>query len=439
MTTHQHLQRTLDYIEAHLGCDLTLDELSSIAGFSKYHFSSCFTALVGLSVHAYITRRRLEHILYQHQEGQSLIDACLAYGFDTHAGFYKAFKRWQGCSPRKYLRLYTVKAPTPYNLLKESRFMLTQTQLKSLLKSWPITLQDDPTNATNVGGLVTSATVWMIDTRYVLKTTQDLAGLKKHIAMSRAIEAAGFNAATPIPTTAGEDFLLQDDRAFMLMKQVPGQFLKPEERYGEYSLNYAQSYGIAIAELHEVLRDKALTLELAPQHQYDVVMSWAMPEAKRVLEQYGYTLPEAFYSDYTEGFKALYNALPVQPIHRDANPSNILFESGDVSGFIDFDISVESARIFDPCYCATGILSEAFLLTHQFEAWPPIFKAILDGYNTVLPLTKEERQALPYMVYSIQLIFIAYLANNPSYKDALKTNMEMLLWLFENRDLWIFN
>jgi len=36
-----------------------------------------------------------------------------------------------------------------------------------------------------------------------------------------------------------------------------------------------------------------------------------------------------------------------------------LFDGGEVSGFIDFDLSEINVRLWDVCYCATGILSES--------------------------------------------------------------------------------
>jgi len=51
------------------------------------------------------------------------------------------------------------------------------------------------------------------------------------------------------------------------------------------------------------------------------------------------------FDDYIENFGALYGKLPKQLIHRDPNPSNILFEGDEVSGFIDFDLSEINIRL----------------------------------------------------------------------------------------------
>jgi AraC-like DNA-binding protein len=37
-----------------------------------------------------------------------MIDVALSYGFETHSGFFKAFKRELDCSPTQYLKKYKV-------------------------------------------------------------------------------------------------------------------------------------------------------------------------------------------------------------------------------------------------------------------------------------------------------------------------------------------
>lgn len=56
----------------------------------------------------------------------------------------------------------------------------------------------------------------------------------------------------------------------------------------------------------------------------------------------------------------LYPLLPKQLIHRDPNPSNIIVDYGEITGFLDFELTERNVRIFDPCYAATAILSETY-------------------------------------------------------------------------------
>jgi AraC family transcriptional regulator len=51
--------RVILYIEQNYNSELTLDELSKYASFSKYHFHRIFKSVVGESMGEYIRRVRL--------------------------------------------------------------------------------------------------------------------------------------------------------------------------------------------------------------------------------------------------------------------------------------------------------------------------------------------------------------------------------------------
>jgi AraC family transcriptional regulator len=44
------IQKTIDYIDAHIEENLSVDTLASIAGFSTYHYYKIFSSFVHLSV-----------------------------------------------------------------------------------------------------------------------------------------------------------------------------------------------------------------------------------------------------------------------------------------------------------------------------------------------------------------------------------------------------
>jgi len=93
------VQAVLDEVDARIREDVRADELSRAAGYSLYHFCRIFMALTGTPVAAYVTRRRLEHALYDLSRGGRIIDVAMDYGFETHAGFTKAFKKCFGYPP----------------------------------------------------------------------------------------------------------------------------------------------------------------------------------------------------------------------------------------------------------------------------------------------------------------------------------------------------
>ncbi len=96
------LQRVLDYVDDHLGDTLSADVLASVAGFSPYHFCRVFQWTVGHPVMEYVRQRRLAFAAAELAGGRRILDIALEYGFETHSGFSKAFRRHFGCAPETY-------------------------------------------------------------------------------------------------------------------------------------------------------------------------------------------------------------------------------------------------------------------------------------------------------------------------------------------------
>ena len=92
----------VDYINLHYGESLSLDLLADRFYVSKYHLSHEFNRQIGTSVHQYIQKKRLliaRQMLAQGQAPSKIHTAC---GFGDYAGFYRAFRREYGLSPREY-------------------------------------------------------------------------------------------------------------------------------------------------------------------------------------------------------------------------------------------------------------------------------------------------------------------------------------------------
>lgn len=96
------IQRVLDLIDERITDKIIVNELAEAANFSVYHFSRIFTNITGMSVMLYVTRRKLQFALYDLCHGKKIVDVAMEYGFETHAGFTKAFKRCFGYPPSLY-------------------------------------------------------------------------------------------------------------------------------------------------------------------------------------------------------------------------------------------------------------------------------------------------------------------------------------------------
>jgi AraC family transcriptional regulator len=101
----RRLSRVLDYIEANLEGDLTLDNLASIACLSRFHFARAFKAATGQSPHQHVSAKRLDRAkALLIRRDQSLVDIALALKFSCQANFTRAFRRATGQTPGQFRR-----------------------------------------------------------------------------------------------------------------------------------------------------------------------------------------------------------------------------------------------------------------------------------------------------------------------------------------------
>ena len=91
-----------NYIQDHPADEITAEKLAEYSGYSLYHLSSVFRACMGCSVGRYILEEKLRLAERKVREGEKITDIALEGGFDTNAGFTKAFRKQYGSSPRKY-------------------------------------------------------------------------------------------------------------------------------------------------------------------------------------------------------------------------------------------------------------------------------------------------------------------------------------------------
>lgn len=98
------MEECAEYICAHLEENLTALRLARRAGYSLYHFCHVFRAYFDMPVGEYIRCRRLESAARDIVHGKTVITTAFDHGFNTHAGFTKAFRRHYGMSPREYYR-----------------------------------------------------------------------------------------------------------------------------------------------------------------------------------------------------------------------------------------------------------------------------------------------------------------------------------------------
>ena len=98
------INRTFDYIEANREKPLTLEELATIANFSKFHFNRIFQSIVGETPFQFVLRVRLEKAatLILTNKSESITEIAYKCGFSDISIFSRNFKSYFQISATKY-------------------------------------------------------------------------------------------------------------------------------------------------------------------------------------------------------------------------------------------------------------------------------------------------------------------------------------------------
>jgi len=98
------INRVMDYVNAHLDGDLSLERLAREACFSPFHFHRLFHALVGETLSDFIRRVRLERAASTlvNNPLKAVTAVALDCGFSGSAAFARAFRERFGCSPSEF-------------------------------------------------------------------------------------------------------------------------------------------------------------------------------------------------------------------------------------------------------------------------------------------------------------------------------------------------
>ncbi|MCI5700000.1 MAG: AraC family transcriptional regulator [Lachnospiraceae bacterium] len=101
------------YIEEHLDEDLSLERLSQEFFVSKYHIAHVFKDNLGLSIHRYVTKKRLDGCQEALMGNANITDTYQAFGFGDYSSFYRAFKKEYGVSPKEWQDMHFIGFDSP--------------------------------------------------------------------------------------------------------------------------------------------------------------------------------------------------------------------------------------------------------------------------------------------------------------------------------------
>lgn len=101
---NEAIARCIEYIEENIKNELSPEIIANECGYSVFHFSRVFNINQGITLMEYVKKRRLSLAAEDLFNGKRIIDIAIDYGFETHNGFSKAFKKEFGYSPTHYIK-----------------------------------------------------------------------------------------------------------------------------------------------------------------------------------------------------------------------------------------------------------------------------------------------------------------------------------------------
>lgn len=252
---------------------------------------------------------------------------------------------------------------------------------------------------------------WKIGEHVILKIYKDVNILQRNIKMLTLLENMGIPVGGIIPTKNDKNYAKDDAYYYILTRKLQGNNITDIHK----NMNIASEMGSVLAKLHKAFRECETQDKFWNNSLLKEMKGWVRDVFVKNDWKY---IEEDKFNDTIKGLERLYDKLPVQLIHRDVHLGNFLFDRGNFSGYIDFDLSQRNIRIFDLCYFVLGLLSEEEIPDIVKEWWFEILKRFFAGYDSECELLAEEKMEVPYVMESIELLFAAWSMDQNDMKCA---------------------
>jgi AraC-like DNA-binding protein len=99
------MQLVREYLAAHYTQSISVEELATVSGLSRFHLMRAFTREYGMPPHAYTNQLRLTEARRLIAAGRSISDAAASAGFYDQSHLTRMFKRAYGVTPGVYASL----------------------------------------------------------------------------------------------------------------------------------------------------------------------------------------------------------------------------------------------------------------------------------------------------------------------------------------------
>lgn len=110
-TSHE-ITTICDYLKENYTSTITLNDLSALTGWSKYHLLRTFAKKMGISPNSYLETIRVNHAKKLLEQGLKPIEVTFLTGFCDQSHLTKCFKRLVGLTPKQYMRIFESEGET---------------------------------------------------------------------------------------------------------------------------------------------------------------------------------------------------------------------------------------------------------------------------------------------------------------------------------------
>jgi AraC-like DNA-binding protein len=98
-SANPRVRALMDYIDAHLAEDLDIDALAENFYVSKFHMMRQFNRETGMTIHGYLSQKRLLHARELIARGMRATEACYRSGWRSYSSFTRAYGKHFGTTP----------------------------------------------------------------------------------------------------------------------------------------------------------------------------------------------------------------------------------------------------------------------------------------------------------------------------------------------------
>lgn len=252
---------------------------------------------------------------------------------------------------------------------------------------------------------------WQIGEDFVLKTYKDVNMLQRNIKILTILEDMEIPVGGIVLTKNKKTYANDNEYYYILTNKLSGSNITDIHK----NTAIASEMGRVLARLHKAFKECETQDVFWDNSLLKEMKGWIKSDFLKNNWKY---VDESRFGNLVDRLEKLYDKLPIQLIHRDVHLGNFLFENGKFSGYIDFDLSQRNIRIFDLCYFMLGLLSEEEVLDISEEQWFDILKYFFAGYEQEDELLPEEKQAVPYVMEAIELLFVAWFMGQNDTKCA---------------------